>query len=518
MKKLYTLLFMALVAIGANAQIARIGTPVDFNAAPKHVPTQKIVRVQNFSPTANTQMQLKKMAAPKKAITSVDQLVGNYLTISDRYTVDNGSLVENEDFPIYCPAVTITKIDDTTIGLDGFTTDATKTIQATVNLTDGTFSIADGQVLLEDSDYGPIVLANASEEGAPLTGTISDDGIYFDNSFVWCSMISTGQYAGYTWDGYFAETFFIIPNGSMEYKNTTYSYAGPADVFITVNDEEYYAVVYNFAGEGCPVIIMLEDDNKFTVPDIPCIEGSETTGDFYVVGIKNNSIIDLTGKGTDKKLTFGSDWTFFTDNSYWYGQYTSSSISITSGTTKFVYPIIPNVEAIPADPTVYRYNAYEEVKDGKYGMLIFEIPSVDAEDNPIKKSKLYYKVFTRTGTTENPFVLKKQAYPEITGIQMTEIPYELTGDNIVSSGDLRGLLMNIDLSTYDAVGVQSVYKGGGTTNETDIIWYDLNSSGITPVTKAERNDGVIYSIDGRRLNEAPAKGIYIQNGKKYLNK
>lgn len=43
------------------------------------------------------------------------------------------------------------------------------------------------------------------------------------------------------------------------------------------------------------------------------------------------------------------------------------------------------------------------------------------------------------------------------------------------------------------------------------------TSGIAPV-KVEKADGAIYSIDGRRLNEAPTKGLYIQNGKKYIAK
>ena len=104
-------------------------------------------------------------------------------------------------------------------------------------------------------------------------------------------------------------------------------------------------------------------------------------------------------------------------------------------------------------------------------------------------------------------------------MKMSEIPFEFLGSNFIGSGDLRGVKLNFDPNEYDYIGVQSIYKGGGVTNKTDIIWYDIASAGIAPVIQnGEVGNGAIYSIDGRRLNEVPAKGLYIQNGKKYIAK
>ena len=50
MKKIYSLLLMALIAIGAQAQTGRFGTPVEFKDVPNKVPT-KMAEGVNFKPT-----------------------------------------------------------------------------------------------------------------------------------------------------------------------------------------------------------------------------------------------------------------------------------------------------------------------------------------------------------------------------------------------------------------------------------------------------------------------------------
>ena len=44
-------------------------------------------------------------------------------------------------------------------------------------------------------------------------------------------------------------------------------------------------------------------------------------------------------------------------------------------------------------------------------------------------------------------------------------------------------------------------------------------SGVETVkTNAKANDGAIYNLAGQRLSTAPEKGVYIQNGKKFVVK
>ena len=89
----------------------------------------------------------------------------------------------------------------------------------------------------------------------------------------------------------------------------------------------------------------------------------------------------------------------------------------------------------------------------------------------------------------------------------------------MDGGSYKVVYIRFNIDDYDAIGVKSIYEGGGGKNESDIVWYDFASAGIAPVIQnGEVGNGAIYSIDGRRLNEVPAKGLYIQNGKKYIAK
>lgn len=519
MKKLYTLLVMALFAIGANAQIARIGTmTVDINEmmlrskAPQMTPA---VRVQNVTATeSNTLVKMKK--SPKKGLT-IDQLVGSYVTVSSVYDYDEDAknLVEAK-IPYAGYATTVTKKSANTIGIKGMAgLDNEKEIVATVDLSKGTFSIEEGQVIATSSTYGDVTIVNAQAEGA-LTGTIYENALVIDQ--IWYTTV-TYQGKNYLWNGYFSSDV-MKANATMDYTplNTNLE-KGPCDVYVQVDEEEHIALVCNWADWGFVIGVQLTDDNTFVVPEQLVMEGYTTTsgdetGDFYTYGKQ------IRGTGTATKLTFTDHWTFLSENSYWFNWYENTTITITDGTTQFVYPSIPDVEAIPADPEILGAQRYADGKDqyDDYGRIIFIIPTVDVEGNDLKTSKLSYSLYSRINGEESIIKFKKTDYKEFTTISMSEIPYSFTSENFVDEVSFKIVFIKFDFSNYDAIGVKSIYKGGGATNSTDIVWFDLNASGITPVTKVEKNDGAIYSIDGRRLNEIPAKGIYIQNGKKYLKK
>lgn len=72
---------------------------------------------------------------------------------------------------------------------------------------------------------------------------------------------------------------------------------------------------------------------------------------------------------------------------------------------------------------------------------------------------------------------------------------------------------------YSKVGLKEygMLYAGGMVFYTDGTKFSDPSAGISSI-KAEQPDAAIYSIDGRRLDKAPAHGLYIQNGKKYLAK
>ncbi|MBQ2001680.1 MAG: hypothetical protein II240_00070, partial [Bacteroidaceae bacterium] len=51
----------------------------------------------------------------------------------------------------------------------------------------------------------------------------------------------------------------------------------------------------------------------------------------------------------------------------------------------------------------------------------------------------------------------------------------------------------------------------------DVVTIDPTGiEGVSEEITDRRTDNAIYDLMGRRLNGVPAKGIYIQNGKKYV--
>ena len=78
---------------------------------------------------------------------------------------------------------------------------------------------------------------------------------------------------------------------------------------------------------------------------------------------------------------------------------------------------------------------------------------------------------------------------------------------------------NIFLYTtlYVPIGTKEKYlQTEGWKKFLNVAEYDV--TGISSVHSNADNDGILYDLNGRRLTDKPMKGIYIQNGKKYVAK
>ena len=73
-------------------------------------------------------------------------------------------------------------------------------------------------------------------------------------------------------------------------------------------------------------------------------------------------------------------------------------------------------------------------------------------------------------------------------------------------GDYKGSVTGENI-TYDDLGFEGIESKASTT-------------GIQPVIQTIDTDGTsrYFDLQGRQLTENPAKGFYIKDGKKYLNK
>lgn len=508
MKK-FTLMLIAVLM----AAVSFAGTPVRKQVsitaprtmtAKRHFVPQRKATPVSMPTTRKAASKMKKavrQAAPRKVVSSIDDLTGKRMLYSMYCVFDDNDELKLAEPEMGGTPVTITKGSGTTLEIEGFTSDATEKIVASVDFEEGTISIADGQTLLTDEEYGAIILCNCEEEGAPITGSINEDGtIDFDQ--LWAPIISEGEYQGYPSTDFYYYSGIVDINGTMKWSDEDGAYE--EDLFIYVDEEDPKSVnVFNFAGEETMVVVTLKEDHTFFIDNQLIWDGGDTYGKFYTYGITDDgeNVIDLTGKGTDTVLTFDCYWSIYAPSSgYWWGLLSPATITLTDGST-FTYPNIPDVAAMPADPAVVQVNAYD-AEEG-YGSVFMSIPAVDVDGNELKEDKLFYTLYADVAGEVSQITFTPEICEKLTEA-LTEVPYSFTDNWDFQYRDpYKVIFLNYDFSDYDRIGVQSIYYGGGECNKTEIQWFeneqpdpngdftfDFNSMDV-PTSMNGANDGDI---------------------------
>ncbi len=440
MKKLTFMLIAALMAVVSYAQ-----TPWQkgqLSLADRANAEQRIYPVNGkIGKTASMKARAK---APAKIIkVDIDALAGERVICSYAYDYSQTAGLYPATPATEANVITVTKIDDNTIGLEGLVYGQTTVVKATVDKVNGTFAIADGDTLYMHSSYGPIVMANASGDG-DITGTIdASNVIIFDG--LWCLMIGgDGQYAGYRYGNY-CESSILPINGSMTYADKNYAVAIEQDA------DTKEVLVWNFDGEGVAVAASLKDDRSFEIPEQVLFYYNSTYGLFSTEGT-------IVGKGTDTQLVFNGTWRVASDLGYIYGGVReAATIALTDGST-FDYPVIEEVAAVPATPSVtdfWHYNA-----ELGYAQVYVNIPTQDVDGNAIKSALITY-----------------QLYAEVNGEQIAVgEPIAYTDETVAVDGANRIVkISDIAVKTYTRMGVKSIYTAAGETNESAIGWLTIPS-------------------------------------------
>lgn len=493
MKKFTLMLMAAFIAVTAMATGFEKRQALNLNpvaktsvkqVTPKAQPAKvQMTAVENLKKaTSKTQTNVRK--APKKAgitdLMEVDWMLCSYYY---DYDSDAGSLVESTPAAGGTP-VTFSMVDEQTIAINGFTSDATEAIQGTVTVTTdeellaegviAEISIADGQTLLE-SDYGPVVLTNFSgeNEGDPITAYVYSDG-YVEINNLWADILGgDGQYAGYLWSGYYHSSFALPVNGKMAWGEGEDAEEYP--VFIYQDAENPKTVtVYNFGGEQTAIDVTLKEDKSFIIDEQVIGNGGSQAGYLYVSGIEISDgyyLANLTGQGTETALTFDVSWIYYSQTTMGiYGLFDPATITFIDG-SEFAYPEIPDVAAMPADPSVAVLGEYNP--SNGYGYVAADIPVSDVDGNDLKESKLYYILYSDIEGEIAPITFTSDLYKNLEA-DLTEIPYTFNDNyDFVTNSGYKVVYLNYDYSDYNRIGVQSVYYGGGEVNATEIQWYDI---------------------------------------------
>ena len=427
------------------------------------VPTKLAQKVAK--PTGAVAAKIAAYRSPRK-IAAVDELVGDFMLVSTY--LEYGE----EGWEYATPAagatpISIAKVDDTTISISGFTSDATEAITATIDVETSTISIPVGQTLRQ-TDYGPIVLGNAQGD-EPLTGSIATDGSVYIQGIWFDEIGGDGQYAGYLWTHYYYS--YITPsNGTMSWGEGADAESHP--VYIEQYDAKT-VTVYNFAGFETAIDVTMKEDKTFVIEEQPVFYYDQTYGYFYTTGIlvQNGKyyLDDFAGTISENTLVGDGTWSLYSPTKgSLYDLFDPATITLTDG--EFQYPVIPDVAATPANPEVLEVGPYNASKG--YGYVLADIPTVDVNGNDLSESKLFYQFFSDVDGDIQPIVYTASLYENLDE-DLTIIPYTLDDDYDfdVTSGK-KVVYLNFPFD-YDRIGVKSIYTGGGETNETEIQWLTI---------------------------------------------
>ena len=258
---------------------------------------------------------------------------------------------------------------------------------------------------------------------------------------------------------------------------------------------------------------MLSEDGKtVTIPAkqyMGFISSLFSTYDYYVTAIGEDGYEDIVLNYDADTNTFTTDQTIMLNGSIfvYYPYQTFTEVVITK---------MPEFAATPADPSIDNY----KFEGTSYPYIEFVVPAQDVDGNDILTAKLFYTVWIEEDGVEKPFVLLADQYRDVTE-DMTEVPYDYDDSYDIYKGGSRFYFNPTDvISAWTKIGVQSIYYGGGERNESSIVWmenpvYDP-TVGIVNVN-ADGKQVIYFDLQGRRV-AAPAKGLYIANGKKVVIK
>lgn len=508
MKKFTFMLLAAFIAVAAMAAgpEKRGSQALNATAVMTSPVMQKALKAQAFhkvqAPVANKIKLAQKIktsarkASKKVAIT--DLLSMDWMLCSQFYTYDEeaGGLVPDTPTAGGTP-ISFSMIDEQTIGIEGFINGATEIIQATFTLTTdpelmaqgiiAEVSIPDGQTLL-DSDYGPILLTNASAEaGTPITAYVYEAGfVSIEN--IWLATIGgDGDYAGMSWTNYNYSVVSPV-NGTMSWTASEETTTIP--VVIDQNPEDAKNVtVYNFGGKETAINVTLKEDKSFVIDAQPMFYYNEQHGFFYVSGLLISGgqyyLETLTGVGAENTLTFNGNWMIYSPTSNAIYQ-TFGPATITLNAGEFVYPVIEDVAAVPANPEVLAVGNYDAAQG--YGYVSFTVPTTDVDGNDIKEANLFYQLFSDIEGDIQPIVFTPEVCEKLTE-DMSIIPYTFTDNwDFADKGTYKVIFLNYNFNEmYDRIGLKSIYTGGGETNESEVVWADVEKPEPVGPTQATFN-------------------------------
>jgi hypothetical protein len=304
------------------------------------------------------------------------------------------------------------------------------------------------------------------------------------------------------------------------------TYDGSDDIPLYVHMHGHYATVFNFGGTyGYGVDITLLPDNAFEIAEQGTFYAGTSHGVLTLDATDGSQIWDpITGTGDNKVLTFTDGWTEYSSSSgKWTGLHSGTTITLLNDEDEWAFPVVEDVAAMPSDPEFITINPYNA--EAGYGSVLVYIPMDDVNGNMMDLNQLYYIIYGKNGEEITQITYPADLYENLDE-DLTEIPYSYFDgwDFDKTSDGYKRVFLNFEFD-YDAMGVQSIYYGGGEVNATDIIWFVPEESETTEAqwvaaeqgyeNTQEVTDIIISEEDGITGAFATAEGT---NAPKYYDR
>ena len=293
---------------------------------------------------------------------------------------------------------------------------------------------------------------------------------------------------------------------------------------------------YTIAGEPAPEIITLPEgltaeyylfkglDSSYDEPKEKTseVEVAIDGQDVYIKGLSISFPVEGWAKGTLEGNTLTIPQTYLGDAEIWgmvfdlsitactfvydaeAGTFTSEAgyniTSVEGGDADFFTNVVLTRwgEVVPATPATPEITEF--VNNGDYGYYIsMSIPATDVDGNNLLTSKLSYQIFYEMDGEQHPFVFTTEKYEMLTE-NMETIPYNFTDDWDIGKAGWQVYLNDDNVTSWDKVGVKSIYTGGGETRESEMFWYDL--------TQTVDEDQLVVVPDGVEQQDWTLVGTY----------
>lgn len=207
-----------------------------------------------------------------------------------------------------------------------------------------------------------------------------------------------------------------------------------------------------------------EGSDVYTFPKgqfLGVFAGQQSRFNIYLMGYNNTlGVLDV-------KMTYNAEADSYTTTNIIVenANYTDNRYAYNNIAAGAVIKPIPNVAAVPAKPSI------DDMAYSPVGAFIdFTITAEDAEGNAVIDSLLSYKLYYKDAEgVQNEVTFTTDLYEKIEA-DMTEVPYGFTEDWDFYADRVY---LNMDISGWTAIGIQSIYAGGDEINSSEISWYEV---------------------------------------------